>query len=99
MTWDDFGDIGWSVHNTLVASDSQMCVQYQSSRDHSDVSRGEYDIPVFVRESTGQNSVAESRRERQELRSRESRCRSRNYRRITKFRICGYQNLCAVGAH
>jgi hypothetical protein len=82
LTWDEFGGVAWSVHNTVVASHSQMCVQYRpSTREHSDLLLGEFGIRsrgASIRESTGQNSLAEGCRKRQRQRSRESPCRSRS---------------------
>jgi hypothetical protein len=43
VTWDEFGGIAWSVHNTAVTSHSQMCVQCRAStREHLDLLSGEF---------------------------------------------------------
>ena len=45
VAWDEFAGIAWLVHNTFVASRSQMCVQYgPSTEDHSDLGRRELGI-------------------------------------------------------
>ena len=60
--WDEFGVIALSVHNTVVASYTQMCIQKRpSTRDHSDLIWGQFRLPsrnASTRGSTGQNSLA-----------------------------------------
>jgi hypothetical protein len=87
------------VHNTVVASYSQMCVRNRpSTRDHSALLRGQFAIRsggASIRESTGQNSLAEACRKRQEQRSRESSCRSTSYRRFVNQDMRVSKPLCS----
>jgi hypothetical protein len=61
VTWDEFGGIAWSVHNTVVGSYCEMCVQCRpSTGEHSDLFRGEFGIRsrgAAIRESAAQDSL------------------------------------------
>lgn len=94
VTWDEFGAIVWSVHNYRCGlTQPDVCpMQPEHLRPlRCAPGRIRYQVKsgASIRESTGQNCLAEAYGASQKQRSRESPCRSRNYRRTIKSRYAG----------